>query len=226
MANVLLIGSTGTGKSTSFEFLDPKETFIIRVVDKALPFAGWKKNYVECKPGDIESGNLVTTYNMDTVLKIIDAVDKKGKIKNLIIDDCQYFMGFEYMQNAKQKGYEIFKDLAYNLFLLVKRLEKVRSDLNVCLTWHPESDVDANGNRIQKAKTVGKLFDNAVTVEGLFTYVLYSEIIDEEGKLNYKFRTQNNGANTGKSPRGCFKETLIDNNMQLVFDTINKYENG
>jgi hypothetical protein len=227
MAQVLLIGGTGTGKSTSLSYLNPKETFIIRVVNKALPFKGWKGVYTECTPGQIESGNMYTTYNFDTIIKLIELLDKKRPdIKNLIIDDTQYCMGFEYMQNAKQKGYDLFKDLASNLFQVMKRLEALRTDLNVCLTWHPEIDLDVNGNKVVKAKTVGKLFDSAVNLEGMFTYVIYSELVEKNGELLYQFRTQNTGSNTGKTPMGCFNDLYIPNNMQLVFDTINKFENG
>ncbi len=101
---ILIIGLSGTGKSTSLESLDPKETAIINPTKKALPFKGYKKNYIEFTPSN-PSGNLFKVSNADTILKTLDHVNKNmTHIKTLVLDDGGYVMTFEYILRAKETG--------------------------------------------------------------------------------------------------------------------------
>jgi ABC-type dipeptide/oligopeptide/nickel transport system ATPase component len=101
---VLLIGESGSGKSTSIENLNPGETFIINVKNKPLPFKGWKSNYVPFSKEN-PNGNYIGTDNPSTMLNVMQHVsDKMSHIKHLIIEDFQYMAANEYMNRAKESG--------------------------------------------------------------------------------------------------------------------------
>jgi len=101
----------------------------------------------------------------------------------------------------------------------------MREDLTIFFLTHSEESTDVNGHRKVKAKTVGKMIDNALTLEGLFSIVLFGKVRKTEDGLEYGFDTQNNGENTCKSPMGMFEESFINNDLQFVKDCIIKYEN-
>ena len=101
----------------------------------------------------------------------------------------------------------------------------LREDLTVFFLTHSEDATDINGNRRIKAKTIGKMIDNSLTLEGLFSIVLFGKINkNDDGALEYGFETQNSGENTCKSPQGMFENFFIPNNLQYVKDCITKYE--
>jgi hypothetical protein len=101
----------------------------------------------------------------------------------------------------------------------------LRDDLYCFFLTHSESTTDINGRNKVKAKTVGKMIDNALTLEGLFSIVLFGKVrIEEDGTMQYGFETQTNGETTCKSPMGMFEETFIDNDLQFVKDCIIEYE--
>ena len=222
---VLVIADSGTGKSTSIRTLNHKETFIINIANKPLPFKGWKKTYVPCTKEN-PKGNIVGTSSSLGILKAMHHVsDKMPHIKNLIIDDWQYMSSFEYFDRAQEKGYDKFTQIAANLAMVAKLPKDLRDDLTVFFLTHSEDSTDINGNRKVKAKTIGKMIDNALTLEGLFSIVLFGRAKknDDDG-LNYGFETQNNGENTCKSPMGMFEDFFIPNDLQYVKECIQKYE--
>ena len=100
----------------------------------------------------------------------------------------------------------------------------LREDLYVFFLTHSEESTDVNGHRKVKAKTIGKMIDNTLTLEGLFSIVLFGRVKKTEDSLEYGFDTVNNGENTCKSPMGMFDEPFIENDLQLVKDCITKYE--
>ena len=224
MANLIaIVGSSGSGKSTSIRTLDPKETFIINVASKPLPFKGWKSKYILWNK-DNPDGNFVNTSDVPTISKILSYINtKRLEIKNVIIEDSQYLMGFEAMDRAKEKGYEKFTDIAQKFYSVLKAAIQMRDDLNVIVTCHSEN-VGTSDYPQLKIKTIGKMVDNVITVEGLFTYVLFTEIQrnDDTGK-EYGFLTNSDGTNTAKSPMGCFDSDFIPNDLQYVIDKIAEY---
>lgn len=224
--SVLVIADSGSGKSTSLRNLPPEETFIINIANKPLPFKGWKSKYSQITK-DNPKGNMTATATSNGIIKAIKHVnDNMPHIKNLVVDDWQYMSSFEYFDRAAEKGYDKFTQIAANLAQVAKMPKDLRDDLYIFFLTHSEDSTDINGNRKVKAKTIGKMIDNALTLEGLFSIVLFGRVIKkEDGTLNYGFDTQNNGENTCKSPMGMFEESFIPNDLQYVKECILKYEN-
>ena len=223
--SILVIADSGTGKSTSIRHLNPDETFVINIANKPLPFKGWKKNYTLISK-DNPGGNLASASSAAGIIKAINHVDQKmPTIKNLIVDDWQYMSSFEYFDRANEKGYDKFTQIAANLAQVAKMPKDLRDDLTVFFLTHSEDSTDINGNRRIKAKTIGKMIDNTLTLEGLFSIVLFGKVNkNDDGVLEYGFETQNSGENTCKSPQGMFEDFFIPNNLQYVKDCITKYE--
>jgi hypothetical protein len=222
--SVLVIADSGTGKSTSIRKLDPKETFIINIANKPLPFKGWKGNYKNISK-DNPKGNMTSASSAAGIIKAMQHVnDKMPNIKTLVVDDWQYMSSFEYFDRANEKGYDKFTQIAANLAQVAKMPKDMREDLTIFFLTHSEDSTDVNGHRKVKAKTIGKMIDNTLTLEGLFSIVLFGRVKKDEDGLEYGFDTVNNGENTCKSPMGMFKDSFIENDLQLVKDCIAEYE--
>lgn len=193
----MIYGQSGTGKSTSLRNFKPEDVCIVNVSGKPLPFKSKHK-----------------TFNTDDYMAV-DAAIKKAPAKSIVIDDATYLMTGEYMRTAKVTGYQKFTDMALNYYTLVKAAAALPSDKIVYFMGH--SDTDANGN--EKFKTIGKMLDEKVTLEGMFTIVLKTVVTD--GK--YQFSTRNSGQDTVKTPLGMFNDVLIDNDLAMVDKTIREY---
>ena len=229
MASIAIVGKSGTGKSTSYgqfpelgiKGLNPKETVIINVAGKDLPFRGWKKLY----SGKItEGGNYFESSDSAQIAGAITYVNtSRTEVKNVIIDDGQYTMAFEFMRRAKESGYGKFADIGVNMGKIVEVARNTRKDLKVYFLWHPEQDKDTG----YKMKSVGKMVDDYLTMEGLFTVVLYAKVSrGADNKIAYQFVTNNDGEFPAKSPIGLFTDLYIQNDLGLVSETIDKYNEG
>jgi hypothetical protein len=223
--SVLVIAESGSGKSTSGRNLDPKQTFWINIANKPLPFKGWKKNYTLISK-DNPKGNMTNASSAAGIIKALKHInDNMPHITNVVIDDWQYMSAFEYFDKAQEKGYDKFTSIATNLAQVAKYPKDLRDDLYCFFLTHSEDSTDMNGHRKVKAKTVGKMIDNALTLEGLFSIVLFGKVRrEEDGTVKYGFETQTDGNNTCKSPMGMFEESFIDNDLQHVKDCIIEYE--
>ena len=194
---VLILGESGSGKTYSIKNLDPEKTGIFLVEKPRLPF---RKTFRVAKNA---------TYS--AILKTLAAPN----LKTYVVDDSQYLMVNEFFDRAMENGYQKFTDLALNFRNLIHFVtQKTPDDVIVYFLHHTETDV--NGR--VKAKTVGKMLDEKLTVEGLFDIVLRTEITQE----GYFFRTQSNGNDTVKSPEEMFPER-IPNDLALVDSTIREY---
>lgn len=223
---VLIIAESGAGKSTSIETLDPKETFIINVANKPLPFKGWKKKYTVWSK-DNPTGNMydkATPENIEACIKYIN--EKRPEVKNIVIDDFQYMSSFEFFDKANEKGYEKFTQIGAHLARIARMPKDMREDLMIFFLTHAEEATDMEGKRKFKAKTIGRMVDEKLTLEGLFSIVLFGKAKkNKDGEIRYVFETQTNGENTCKSPRGMFPTLEIPNDLQLVTKAIKDYEN-
>jgi hypothetical protein len=223
---VLIIAESGSGKSTSIENLSEKETFIINVANKPLPFKGWRSRYVTWSQQN-PSGNLYSSSspkNIEACIKYVN--DKRPEIKTIVIDDFQYMSAFEYFDRSSEKGYDKFTEIAAHLARIVRMPKDMRDDLTVFFMMHQEESVDMDGRRKVKAKTIGKMVDNSLTLEGLFSIVLFGKVKkDKDGNIRYVFETHNNGENTCKSPKGMFDADEIPNDLLVVKEAITEYEN-
>lgn len=223
-----IVGNSGTGKSSSIRTLNPESTFIINVARKPLPFKGAKKNYTpfhKQEDGNM-GGNLYNTSDVDQIEKALKYIDvKMPHIKTVVIEDAQYLMAFEAMDRAAEKGYEKFTQMAGHFYSVLKNAMNMRDDLKVFVLTHAENTGDVL-NPAWKIKTIGKMLDSMITVEGLFTYVFFTNVNkSDEGKIQYKLITQSDGTTTAKTPLGCFEELLIDNDLQYICDKIDEYNN-
>lgn len=226
MSNLIsIVGGSGTGKSTSIRTLDPTATFIINVASKPLPFRGWRSKYTTWSK-DNPNGNFVNTSDVEAIGKILAYINvKRPEIKNVVIEDSQYLMSFEAMDRAKEKGFEKFTDIAQKFYSVLKAGIMMRDDLNVIVLCHAENDGSVDYPHY-KIKTIGKMIDNTITVEGLFTYVFFTDVsTDAEGKVQYRFITHSDGTNTAKTPIDCFEDDYIPNDLQYVIDKIDEYNN-
>lgn len=225
---IAVVGASGSGKSTSLRNLNPEETFIINVAGKSLPFKGYKKNYIQLKQTEDKKfvGNLINTSNVEKIGQVLKVINlTRPEIKTVVIEDAQYLMSFEAMDRSQEKGYEKFTQIASNFYSVLKSAMNMREDLKVILISHSENVGDSM-NPEYKIKTIGKMIDNMITVEGLFTYVLFTEIQkDVDNNITYTFVTQSDGTNTAKTPMGCFEKLYIDNDLQYVIDKIDEYNN-
>lgn len=214
MANVvLIIGESGTGKSSSLRNLPSEETYIINILDKPLPFKGWKKKYIQK-----EGGNYFATDYSPNIIRAIENINKnRPDIGYIIIDDFQYSMANEFMRRALEKGYGKFAEIGKIGFDIIQALLHCRTDLDCFVLSH--SHIGDDG--IHKCKTIGKMLDDKITLEGLFTVVFHSLIVDG----HYKFLTKNDGVHVAKSPMGMFEEKLIDNDLKEISKIIAEYYN-
>ncbi len=216
MAKVtLVIGQSGTGKSTSIRNLDEKETFIINVLDKPLPFKGFNKKYVRASKDNL-NGNYSSGDDYLSIIKFIRYVDKSmPQIKNVIVDDFQYVMANEFMRRASEKGFDKFTEIAQHAWKIIEAATLSRDDLFFFFLSHSEEDLSGR----MKCKTIGKMLDDKITLEGMFTTVLHSMVYD--GK--YKFLTQNSSNCIAKSPMGMFDEISIENDLLFVKSKMKEY---
>jgi len=222
---IAIVGQTGTGKSTSMETLEPKDTFIIGIIDKPLPFRGWKQNYT---PLTQQGGNFLISHDAARIVKALKYVsEKRPEIKQVIIDDFQYIMSTEFMNRANEQGWQKFTDIAKHVWDVINAAKSLREDLKVFIMSHDEIISD-NFQPKRKIKTIGKLLDDKVTLEGLFTIVLFTEVQKnkEDNKLDYTFITQNDGTTTAKSPKGMFDNLNIPNNLAEIVKVIDGYYEG
>lgn len=195
---VLILGESGSGKSASLRNFEPEEVSVFNVAGKPLPFR--KKLPVKA------------TSDYSTIQSLIQASKKKA----FVIDDSQYLLCFESFAKAKEAGYGKYTDMALHFYNLIQFvIRQTPPDVIVYFLHHTETD--SNTGKV-KAKTMGKMLDNQLTLEGLFSIVL---IAYTDGK-KHVFVTQSDGMTTAKSPMGLF-ELEIDNNLKLVDLAIRDY---
>ena len=196
---VLVLGQSGTGKSYSMKNFEENELCLISVQKSLLPF---RKKFTE-------------TVVTDSYKKITEAMKSTNK-KVIVIDDTQYLMCNEFMRRATEKGFDKFTEIAQNFWsLIVENINALPDDAIVYLLCHTTTDE----NGVEKMKTIGKLVDEKITPEGLFTIVLKTVVSDG----NYGFVTQNNGKDTVKSPEGMFSTYALNNDLKYVDEKIRNY---
>lgn len=214
-----IVGDSGTGKSTSIQTLNAKETYIINVASKELPFKGSDKLYNK------ENKNYKELYDATEIAKLLKTISEKGpEIKQIIIEDANYIMGFSMATKATEKGYEKFSIMGKEMTELVKTAKSLREDLLVFYFTHPDTIDDLGEIISYKMKTSGKLLDNQIGLDGLFTTVLYTNVEEKkDGTVEYNFLTNRHKKFPAKSPRGMFENLKIPNDLQLVSEKIREY---
>lgn len=194
---VMIYGQSGTGKSTSLRNFEPSDVSVINVSGKPLPFR--KK---------------LPTANTDSYTQIYMGLPKI-ETPSIVIDDATYLMVNAFMRNAKVTGYQKYTDMAYDFNNLIDVAAHLPDDKIVYFIGHSDQADDGR----EHFKTIGRMLDNYVTLEGKFSIVLKTVVKDGE----YLFSTQNNGQDTVKSPMGMFDSALIPNDLKAVDTAIRKY---
>jgi hypothetical protein len=216
-----IVGATGTGKSTAIKHLNPEETYIINVAKKELPFKGSEKLY------NAEKKNYKEIEDANEISRLLKTISEKAPhIKNIVIEDSNYIMGFNMVAKATEVGYTKFSLMAKDMVDLFRTARQLRDDITVFYLTHPEVIEDGGEIVGYKIKTAGKLIDNQVLLEGLLTVCLYTNVEEnKDGTANYTFITNRYKKMPAKSPDGMFSELKIPNNLQLVVNTLNEYYN-
>ena len=220
---ILILGTSGTGKTSSIKSLNPKETLILMSQFKPLPFGGWAKNYSVDK-FEKDKGCILVCENFDKLNKVLDNIlSKPLPYKNIILDDFQFYTQRDVFARADEKGFDKWIDLAKNISdVLMKIISGAYAKkLNLVIMWHSntESIAEEKGTMV---KTSSKFIDEKFVVEGIFNTVLKTEIVDGY----YKFKTNSdNNLLSIKSPAGVF-DLYIDNDLNYVFNQLNKFDRG
>lgn len=196
---VLILGESGTGKSASLRNFKKGEIAVINVAGKPLPFKS-------------DLGMIVTDKYPDVVKALMGM-----KAPSAVVDDSQYLMANEFMRRSGEIGYQKFTDIGKNYWSLIAETVSKAMPADKIVYFLSHIERDQNGN--EKVKTIGRMLDEKITVEGLFTIVLKTHV--EDGK--YTFYTQNSGFDTVKSPIGMFDELQIDNDLKMVDNVIREY---
>lgn len=198
---VFILGRSGTGKSYSMRNFKPDELAIINVQGKVLPFKGGAK---------------YTTKNTDNASEIISAMKLiSNKVRVIVIDDFQYIMANEFMRRSNERGFDKFTDIAKNAWSIIDSIRTLPDNVIVYVMCH----LDTGDDGVEKLKTIGKLLDEKIVLEGMSTIVLKTNVSDG----NYTFVTQNNGKDTVKSPFGMFPSYAIQNDLKYVDEKIRNY---
>ena len=229
MSNVIcLAGLSNTGKSTSLKYLEPSETFIVSCTNKQLQIPGCRKKYIKVSIEDNKLvGNWLVSNDYARIAKILKVVSQsRPDIKTIVIDDLNYLLSNEIMSSAEEKGFEKFTRQAKNYYDIINNAQNLRDDLTVVMISHIIND-GTDMEPFWKLYTSGKMLDKTVNLDGLFSYIIYTDkYVDENDEVQYRFMTKTNGNDTCRSVAGCFADKYIEPNMKLVIDTINKFESG
>ena len=220
---VIVLGASGSGKSTSIKTLNPEETVIINVLGKDLPFKGSRVNYTR------EKKNLIQSASWDNIISMMQSISKNfPNIHNIVIDDAIYVMRTEFFDRSKEKGYDKYNELADHFRRIIAEGNNLRNDITVFMLLHTEP-IEVEGSVTgYKASTVGKLLDKMYNpIESVSITLFAQPKYDDKGKPQFGFWTHPMKVNgleiPAKSPDEMFENDFIDNSLQLVLDSMKEY---
>ena len=202
----LILGQSGTGKSTSLRNLNPNDVLLIQSIRKPLPFRS-----KEWKPLTSEGGSIYVSDNSEQIIKVM----KKCTRPIIVLDDMQYIMANEYMRRAQETGFSKFTEIGKKTWDIFNTASQLEDNKRVYILSH----TDENDQGKTKIKTIGKMLDEKITLEGMVSIVVRTQVVN--GK--YSFITQNNGNDTVKTPMEMFESELIDNDLNFVDQQICQY---
>jgi hypothetical protein len=206
----LILGQSGTGKSTSLRNLNPQHVLLIQVIKKPLPFRSPNWTYIT---PDNKQGSILVSDNPQFIIDVING----SKRPIIIIDDFQYVMANEFMRRSAEKSFDKFTEIGRNAWNVFNAAINAHDHKRVYLLSHTEEDNQGK----TKIKTIGKMLDEKITLEGMVTICLQTSVINEQ----YIFQTKNNGNSTVKAPMGLFEEDHLENDLNEVDMAICEYYN-
>lgn len=209
----MILGESGTGKSTSIRNLNPSDVLLVQAVAKPLPFkaTGWK-----LATRENPTGSIIVCDHSQTIIKMMQRTVKPI----IILDDFQYTMSNEFMRRVTEKvsgagAFDKFNEIAHSAWSVLTESTRLDQNKRVYIMGHTATDEHGK----TKAKTIGKLLDDKITIEGLVTIVLRTGVTNG----SYYFRTRNDGADTTKTPLGMFENEQIPNDLAAVDKSICDY---
>lgn len=214
-----VLGASGTGKSASLRNLNPDTSFLIQIRQKPLPFKSDKWAQREkLKDETWSNGNVFVSDDASKIVRILRKLP--DHVKTVIIDDFQYLMSNEFMRSVTDElqGNAVFHKyncLAKNAYEVIDTATNCPSDKRIYILAHTQTD-DYGRTSI---KTIGKLLDEKIVLEGMVTIVLRTQVING----NYLFSTHNSGSDTVKTPLDMFNQDLIENDLDMVDTAICEY---
>lgn len=210
-----ILGYSGSGKTSSLRNVKTDNARLIQVRKKPLPFKSSEWKY---RTKDVADGNIIVRETADGILSVFDKLSDNTDI--VIVDDFQYVMAMEFMNGIIDKkstvqGYDRFNSIAKNAYVIIDKATRDPTNRRYYFLSHLQRDDEGR----ESIKTIGKLLDNKIVLEGLVTIVLNTDIFNDE----YVFSVRNNGNNTVKSPIGMFDNDYIPNDLALVDEKIREY---
>lgn len=204
----MILGASGSGKTTSMRNLDPKTTFYIDADGKGLSWKGWRKQFNK------ESKNYLCSDDADNIYKIMGMIDKQQKhIKTLVIDTLNGIMVGDEMRRAKEKNFDKWLDLAVSVYNIVDYANKMRDDLTVILVGHTQTSDDGFTCMLTNGRKLNK-----ICLESKMTTVLIARV--EDGKYMFETKAHNS---TAKTPMGAFEEDTIPNDIVEVIKVLSEF---
>ena len=226
---ILIVGDSSTGKSTSVEGLNPSESFVISCAQKTLPFKGSKRLYTKYSKKDNPNGNFYSTSNPELIGKLLDHVNEDAKIKNCVIDDAGMLLSFGLFDRIEETGFKKFEAIAKEFSDILLKVRDMREDLKVFVMLHEELFSSEDGTYHKRIIHIpSKMIREKLNPERLSNYTFFTNCeVDQDNPdvLKYSFITGNDLYCSAKSPKGSFEHRLIDNNLQVIVDTIDTYNN-
>jgi len=214
---VCVLGNSGSGKSASLRNFKKGEVLIFEVAGKPLPFKNDFGGFVRYTTN--ENRNIDYTYIINYINRVINS-DAENKPKTIIIDDSQYLMAFENFDKAKIKGYDKYTDMALNFQNLIRTMSLLPDDYTVYFLHHINKDDDG----YMHMKTLGKMLDNQLTTDGLFTTIIMATRKDK----SYVFQVVDyDGISSVKTPIGLYEDGIqfIDNDLKAFDDNLRSFYN-
>ncbi|MCU4521975.1 MULTISPECIES: ATP-binding protein [Acinetobacter] len=206
----LILGQSGTGKSASLRNLNPQHVLLIQVIKKPLPFRSPNWTYIT---PDNKQGSILVSDNPQFIINVING----SKRPIIIIDDFQYVMANEFMRRSTEKSFDKFTEIGRNAWDVFNAAINAHDHKRIYLLSHTEEDSQGK----TKIKTIGKMLDEKITLEGMVTICLQTSVINDQ----YIFQTKNNGSSTVKAPMGLFEDDHLENDLNEVDTAICEYYN-
>lgn len=212
--STMIIGESGTGKSASLRNMDPTDTLLIQAVKKPLPFRSKDWKYFDRE--NCPTGNIIVS---DLSSEIVAAMNKTRK-SVIVLDDFQYVMANEFMRRVTDvevgnSAFAKYNEIARHAWDILTASTNLAANKRVYILSHTSTDEFGK----TKIKTIGKLLDEKIVMEGLVTIVLRTTVINDQ----YLFRTKNNGNDTVKSPIDLFQSETVPNDLAAVDKAITEF---
>ena len=215
-AVVAVIGESARGKTASLARMNPADVLLVQVVDKMLPFEN-ARNWVRYDKERAPHGNVFVCDSPELITKLISSTRRPI----IVIDDWQYTMSNEFMRRHGEKGYDKFTEIAYKAWMLLSAAHALPANKRVYILTHTETKDDGT----VQMKTIGRMLNEKMTIEGQFTTVLRAMVRadEEEPEKRYVFSTRTNGLDPVKSPIGMFAGAFIPNDLAAVDERVCEY---